>query len=92
MHNIYLQNEPKTNTVTASVEKKSSHKMLQTKWIILYLRPVSGMIKVLDESPMSDVYVSTFVLSVDAFFSCLVIFLFTTMESPFRRSRRIDSS
>ena len=39
-----------------------------------YLRPVSGMIKVSDESLMSDVYASTFVLSVDAFFSCLVIF------------------
>ena len=50
-----------------------------------YLRPLSGMIEELDESPMSDVYASTFVLSVDAFFSCLVIFLFTTMKSPFRR-------
>ena len=56
-----------------------------------YLRPVSGMIKMSDESPMSDVYASTLVLSVDAFFSCLVIFLFTTMESPFLRSRQVDS-
>ena len=35
MHDTYLQNEPMTNTIAASVEKKISQKMLQPKRIIL---------------------------------------------------------
>ena len=37
MHDTYLQNEPMTSSLAAPVEKKSSHKMLQTNWIILYI-------------------------------------------------------
>ena len=37
MQDTYLQNEPMTGSIAAPVEKKCSHKMLQTNWIILYL-------------------------------------------------------
>ena len=36
MLNIYLQNEPMTNTIAAPVEQKRPHEMLETPWIILY--------------------------------------------------------
>ena len=36
MLNIYLQNEPMTNTIAAPIKQKRPHEMLQTPWIILY--------------------------------------------------------
>ena len=35
MPDTYLQNVPMTGSIAATVEKKCSHEMLQTSWIIL---------------------------------------------------------
>ena len=34
MQDTCLQNEPMTSSIAAFIEKKRSHKMLQTNWII----------------------------------------------------------